>query len=114
MRQTDRFRACGRRRVDLRAHMRHRSSTEEWGVRVADLGLRGACVELDQPLAPGTPVSLEIVAPSFWDPLVLNGRVVWTHLPGPSPARAGIHFANNDPPRLFALFELLEALDYGD
>jgi hypothetical protein len=110
----DHFRACGRRRVDLTARMQHRSSSEQWTVRVSDLSLRGACVEVGQPLAPGTPVSIEIVAPTLWDPLVLHGNVVWTRTPRSSPARAGVRFASDDASRLYALFELLDSLDYGD
>jgi hypothetical protein len=108
------FRACGRRRVDLPALMRRRSSAELFSVRIEDLSLLGACVELGRPLPPGTPISVEIVSPTLWDPLVLHGKVVWTQLPGTGHARAGIRFVTDDTPRLFALFDLLQTLDYGD
>jgi hypothetical protein len=114
MSASDHFRACGRRRVDLPARMRHRASREEWSVRLADLSLLGACVELGQPLAAGTPVSIEVVAPTRWDPLVLQGKIVWTRLPGRGLALAGVRFVDDDASQLLALFGLLETLDYGD
>jgi hypothetical protein len=114
MSRIDHHRACGRRRVDLPARMQRRSSNEQWSVQVSDLSLLGACLELGQPLAPGTAVSIEIVAPTLWDPLVLHGKVVWTRLPGSPKPRAGVQFVSNDASQLFALFEFLETLDYGD
>jgi hypothetical protein len=112
--RVDHYRACGRRRVDLAARMQHRSAAEQTSVRVADLSLLGACIELDQPLPPDTPISLEIVSPALWDPLILHGKVVWTRLPGAAPARAGLRFVVDDPSPLVALFELLQTLDFGD
>jgi hypothetical protein len=114
MPRIDHFRACGRRRVDLAARMQHLSSSEEWRGRVADLSLLGACLELGQPLPLGTRVSIEIVAPTLWDPLILTGKVVWTRAPKSGPARAGVRFVSDDASRLFALFELLQTFDYGD
>ncbi|MCC6558286.1 MAG: PilZ domain-containing protein, partial [Polyangiaceae bacterium] len=42
----DHFRAYARRRVDLGATLRDRQTADEQPVRVRDLGIGGACVEL--------------------------------------------------------------------
>jgi len=110
----DHFRACGRRRVDLSARMRHGSSGDRLDVRITDLSLLGACVEVGRPLLPGTAVSIEIMAPTLWDPLILHGKVAWGRLSGPRVARAGVRFASDDASQLLALLDLIEALDYGD
>ncbi|MEJ7728930.1 MAG: hypothetical protein WKG00_06930 [Polyangiaceae bacterium] len=207
------FRAHGRRRVDLAATLFVRplatpgsgesTATDAHGVRIVDLGLGGACVELGHPLAgaaaprlpmttlpvPGTPlagrggvataamvesrrpdlhawrgdaaawtseprsrapaparsatargpaaatarpraapapppgpdvevpadsgVTLEVTAPTLWDPLVLRGRVAWVRrATGNRPMRAGIRFEHRDASALFALFQLLGAHAY--
>ena len=94
--------------------MQHGSSGDRWDVRIADLSLSGACVETGQPLLPGTQVSIEIVTPTLWDPLVLHGKVVWGRSLGRRRARAGVRFATDDASQLLVLLELIEALDYGD
>src|SRR5262249_36854799 len=45
-------------------------------IRIVNLSLGGACIEVSDLLMPGTSLELEIVAPTLWDPLVLQGRVV--------------------------------------
>lgn len=98
------FRAHERRRVALSATLRDGRGAFSWRVRVRDLGLGGAGIELDQPIDGGHEVVLEIVAPSLWDPLVVRGDVAWAQ-----GERAGVRFAFEDPSLLFALFEVLAA-----
>jgi len=81
-------------------------------VRVVNLGLGGACIETLEPMAIGAVVTLEIVAPTLWDPLVLSGRVVWSRGDRGSRPRAGLAFEHKDAARAFALFELLGAHAY--
>ncbi len=75
-----------------------------------DLSLAGACVEIEQPLAPGTRVRLEIVAPTLWDPVIVRCRTVWSG--APSSPRAGLCFEHSESALVFAIFELLEAHAY--
>lgn len=113
------FRAHGRRRVELRATLRDRARTLACRVALRDLGLGGASIEIRGldlgsagELTRGTAVSLEIMAPTLWDPLVLRGRIAWA-VAEPDRLRAGIGFEHRDPAAAFALFQLLGAQDYG-
>jgi hypothetical protein len=81
-------------------------------VRIVNLSLGGACIEVGEPFALGTSLTLEIVAPTLWDPLVLRGRVVWSRGDRGATPRAGLSFEHDDPARAFALFELLGAHEY--
>src|SRR5262249_34573326 len=81
-------------------------------IRIVNLSFGGACIEAAEPVAIGSSLGLEIVAPTLWDPLVLKGRVVWSRSDRGSPHRPGLHFETSDAARVFALFELLSAHDY--
>ena len=125
----DHFRAHARRRVDLDATLRARDAEFSHTARVRDLGLGGACLEIGDPtgaaaLLPGesrpavgverdATVTLEVMAPTLWDPLLLGGRVAWVRRGATGrPTRAGIRFEHRDPASLFALFQLLGAHVY--
>ena len=103
------FRAHGRREVDLSAALDREESAR---VRIVNLSLGGACIEGGAPFALGTSLTLEIVAPTLWDPLVLRGRVVWSRGDRGATPRAGLSFEHGDPARAYALFELLGAHEY--
>ena len=104
------FRAHGRRRVDLSASLRRPSQDRDEAIRIVDLSLAGACIEVEQPLSPGTRVRMEIVAPTLWDPVVVRCRAVWSG--APSSPRSGLSFEHSESALVFALFELLEAHAY--
>jgi hypothetical protein len=110
------FRAHGRRDVNLSAALEPGTpeAAGERGtrVRIVNLSLGGACIEVGEPVPLGTSLTLEIVAPTLWDPLVLRGRVVWSRGDRGAAPRAGISFEHSDPARAFALFELLGAHEY--
>jgi hypothetical protein len=81
-------------------------------IRIVNLSLGGACIEVSEALMPGASLELEIVAPTLWDPLVLQGRVVWSTTERGSIHHAGLAFLPGDAARSFALFELLGAHGY--
>ena len=81
-------------------------------IRILNLSLAGACIEGTAPFGKGVRVTLEIVAPTLWDPLVLRGRVVWTSDAGGPSRRAGLHFEHHESGHAFALYELLSAQGY--
>lgn len=113
MTASDHFRAHGRRRVDLSATIRGVGAGFHKSARVVDLALGGACLELPDPLELDTRVTVEIVAPTLWDPLVLEGRVAWVRYGGGTlGARAGVEFEHAAGGAMFALFELLGAHAY--
>lgn len=110
MSQDRHFRAYGRRRVDLSASLRRPSRDRDEPIRIVDLSLAGACIEVGQPLAPGTRVRMEIIAPTLWDPVIVGCRTVWSG--APSTLRSGLSFEHSESALVFALFELLEAHAY--
>ena len=81
-------------------------------IRIVNLSLGGACIEVAEAVTLGARLTVEIVAPTLWDPLVLPGRVVWSRGDRGAPHRAGLSFEHTDPARAFALFELLGAHDF--
>ena len=140
----DHFRAHERRRVDFPAKLCvHDGSrvagglaSEPWtggpkrDVRVRDLGLGGAGIEIPEgALSPSPldrqrrglaseapiidhemPVTIELLAPVLWDPLVLEGKVAWIRRAGQGrPTRAGIRFEHREPSVLYGLFQFLGA-----
>lgn len=125
----DHFRAHARRRVDLDATVRGRDGAFSHEARVRDLGLGGACLEIGDAtgaaaLLSGEPrpvvgvereasITLEVMAPTLWDPLRLGGRIAWVRrgIAG-RPTRAGVRFEHREPASLFALFQLLGAHVY--
>jgi hypothetical protein len=112
----DHFRAHARRRVELGATLQGRDGSWQ-SVRIRDLGLGGACVEIPDTQAQGgvpvdreTPVMLEVTAPSLWDPLLLRGKISWVRRGSHGrPTRAGIRFEHREAPAIYALFQLLGA-----
>jgi len=117
MRARDHFRAHGRKNVSLPASLRDENRTFEEDANIKNLGLGGACVEL-APFAAAEPllmrldasVTIEVIAPSLWDPLVLRGRVAWLRRSSAErAARLGVRFEHQEEGNLFALFQLLGA-----
>jgi hypothetical protein len=113
----DHFRAHARRRVDLDATLRGRDGGLTHDARVRDLGLGGACVEIAEIVGGGLEregvVTLEVMAPTLWDPLVLGGRIAWVRRGAQGrPTRAGVRFEHREPAALYALFQLLGAHVY--
>ena len=131
----DHFRAHARRRVELDAVLRSPGGLTRQDVRIRDLGLGGVCIEVPEVEAsalaaprdlgrsaarPGpvtlereASVTLEVLAPTLWDPLVLAGKIAWIRRSGPGRAtRAGLRFEHREPSALYALFQLLSAHAY--
>ncbi len=127
----DHFRAHARRRVDLAATLRGRDGSFHQDVRIRDLGLGGACIEV-APTDEGKPgggegrsstkpgalerevaVTIEVMAPTLWDPLVLSGKIAWIRRAGQGRAvRAGLRFEHREASALYALFQLLGTQGY--
>jgi PilZ domain len=119
----DHFRAHERRRIDLAATISAPDDSPSAGfdaifrqdVRVRDLGLGGAGVELleapsgeGSPLGPAVKVTLEVMAPARWDPIVVSGSIAWLERGALGQrTRAGVRFDHRDPAALHALFQLL-------
>lgn len=107
----DHFRALSRRPVSLSAVMSHGDGSWKRPARVLDLSLGGACMELHEAVPNGTSISLAVEAPHLWDPLFLEGEVVWLHVLDGA-ARVGVHFRHRSGRTLRRLTELLEAEAY--
>lgn len=107
----DHFRAHGRRQVNLSATLRHRAGSWRKRARVVDLSLGGVCLETSEPVEPGIRVTVEVLVPTLWDPLVLEGRVAWVRRRNED-VRMGIELQHRATGPLFALVELLAAHAY--
>ncbi len=110
----DHFRSLARRSVNLRATLRGDGGVE-LPARLVDLGLGGACLQLDAAAAklPGDRVELEVMAPHLWDPLKLDARIVWNRdRPEDRCHRVGLRFQHQSGAVLRALSELLGAEGY--
>lgn len=122
----DHFRAHARRRVSLGATLRDNVGSLVNDVRVRDLGLGGACLEISDAQAapegsgaaaawldPDAIVIVELAVPTRWDPLTLHGKIAWVRRGTPArPTRAGVRFEHRDASVLYALFQLLAASAY--
>lgn len=109
----DHFRSLARRSVSLSAVLREAQGGWQCDARIVDLGLGGACLEIARAVAPGTHVSVQVLAPNLWDPLVLEARVAWCRNAGTRrPTRVGLSFAHRSGATLRALVELLGAEAY--
>ncbi len=107
----DHFRAFARRPVGLPAIVSRGDGSWKRPARLLDLSLGGACMEMMEAVPNGTALSLAVEAPHLWDPLFLEGQVVWLHsLEGA--ARLGVRFYHRSGRTLRTLTELLEAEQY--
>lgn len=107
----DHFRAFARKPVGLSAIVSQGDGSWQRPARLLDLGLGGAGMEMLEAVPSGAAVSLAVEAPHLWDPLFLEGEVVWLHT-FEDRARLGIRFHHHSGRTLRALTELLEAEAY--
>ncbi|HEX7602313.1 MAG TPA: PilZ domain-containing protein [Polyangiaceae bacterium] len=107
------FRAHARRKVNLHAQVSHGAAGWERSLRVLDLALGGACLEVLDAVAPGDRLEVSFVTPDRWDPLVLRARVIWMAISrGAELGRAGLVFEHSDPSQALGLLTLLCSQDY--
>ena len=107
------FRRSARRPVELRASFRKDeagASLEKAG-RISDLGMGGAFVEHDRPLAAGTRMVLTLSSPSAWDPLEVPCEVRWVR-DAEAPRGMGVRFVALTKPQANALYDLLVSTGY--
>ena len=105
------FRAFARRAVSLPATVVAAASADARPVRVVNLGLGGACIEVAGELGVGAAVTLEVTAPNLWDPLVVPATVAWQR-DTEGRFHAGLAFRHTEKSALPALVELLAAYRY--
>lgn len=109
----DHFRAYGRRKVRLNTQIRADDSNWRREGVIVNLGVGGACIELPDPVPPGTVLVLLINAPNLWDALQLEARVTWSELLDPRGlTRAGVEFTHGTGRGLTPLVELLATDPY--
>ncbi|MBK8256395.1 MAG: PilZ domain-containing protein [Polyangiaceae bacterium] len=110
----DHFRAHARHRVDLDGRLRVGDGAT-YAVKLRDMGLGGACVELMDAAPPSAldvegPIALEVTAPILWDPLIVPGKVAWLRRIKPERRlRLGLRFELRDVGTLRAIVKLLSA-----
>lgn len=88
-----------------------------------DLHIAGAGLETDEPLVPGDRLTVAFSTPTRWDPLIVSAIVVWAHPLRPKQevdllgrpkqsARAGLMFDYESPESTYAMYEMLEAINF--
>jgi Tfp pilus assembly protein PilZ len=82
-------------------------------VEVTDISLGGACLHLGVALRVGDAVTLGLVFPTRWDPLMLSGRVAWVAEEGEA-THAGIAFEAADARTTLDLYRLVGDQVRGD
>jgi len=121
-RNASHFRALSRQVVSLAGALQGAGADPDreaaWSreVRVVNLGLGGACVEVPEPIAQGTEVELVLDTPHLWDPLTLAGVVAWARSSldqDGSRAFLGVRFEHTAGSTVRTLTELLEAEAFG-
>jgi hypothetical protein len=107
------FRSLARVPVRLTARLLSHDAGWEQPVRVVDLGLGGARLELSEGVGVGSSVRLLIATPNRWDPVALDGKVAWVgRAATEEPTRAGVRFEHSSTAGLRALVDLLGADAY--
>lgn len=102
------FRLHGRRPVAIHAQVSHPAAGWERSLRVVDLALGGACLELMDDVAVGDALKVSFVTADRWDPLVLSAKVAWIDV-GKDGAvkRGGVAFEHDNPESAVALLLLI-------
>jgi len=117
------FRAHGRRSVRLSITLRSERAAWERPGTVLDLHIAGAGIETDEPLVPGDRLAVAFATPTRWDPLIVSAIVAWAHPLRPKQevdvlgrpkqaARAGLMFDYESPESTYAMYEMLEAINF--
>jgi Tfp pilus assembly protein PilZ len=104
------FRALARYTANLPARLSTPGAEAPHAVRMLDLGLGGACFEIDERYERGERLMVHIDLPELWDPLVLEAEVAWCEPRGPGSTRAGVRFTQ---PSGRSLRLIAEALSEG-
>lgn len=113
MAASDHYRSFARRPVSLTGNLTCAGDGRRTEANVADIGLGGARVLVREPLPVGTPVRLELVAPTLWDPLVLGATVAWcSPLEKTEAALVGVTFCHGSGADVRALVQLIASCAY--
>ncbi|CAN5518072.1 hypothetical protein BH09MYX1_BH09MYX1_00740 [soil metagenome] len=109
------FRLHGRKPVAIHAQVSHTTAGWERSLRVVDLALGGACLELMDDVAVGEALRVSFVTPDRWDPLVLKARVAWTQTGEDGVMkRGGVAFEHDDEESAVALLLLIGSHDFDE
>jgi len=86
------FRSLARYPANLPARLSTGAAAAPHAVRMLDLGLGGACFEIEERYERGEKLTVHIDLPELWDPLVLEAEVAWCEPRGVGATRAGVRF----------------------
>jgi len=104
------FRVSARYRVRAPMAIRLAGSPESRNANLVDLGISGACVEVEDVLVAGMDADVEIKTPLLWDALQLRGQIIWARWDSDAEVfRAGIRFQHENPAILLSLLDLIKA-----
>lgn len=105
------FRRSARQPLELGVRFRRDADDApfESSGRLVDLGMGGAQILCHRPPPIGTPVRIELSAPSAWDPLDLEARVRWVD---DGDGTFGVEFGSLRPEEATALYQMLAVLRF--
>ncbi len=109
------FRLHGRRPVAIHAQVSHTTAGWERSLRVVDLALGGACLELMDDVAVGELLRVSFITPDRWDPLVLIAKVAWTEIGADGVVKkGGVAFEHVNGESAVALLLLIGSHDFDE
>ncbi len=109
------FRLHARKAVAIHAQVSHTTAGWERSLRVLDLGLGGACLEMMDDVAVGESLRVSFITPDRWDPLVLSANVAWIEIGADGVVkRGGVAFSHEDPESAVALLLLIGSHDFDE
>jgi hypothetical protein len=101
------FRATARFQANASATVTLLSTSQTVSASVRNVGLGGLCIEVEDAIQPGQDAIVQLATPWLWEPLRLQGSVVWSR--GDAfPALLGIRFHHSSHTTVQTLFDLLE------
>ena len=101
-------------RMPARFPTKFRDSSPDFGIDVflRDVSASGAHITTKEQLFLGDIVSLEILLPDGFEPILLSGRVRWIRQVAPRAFEAGVEFHKVDLIRLHRLVKYAEELTH--
>jgi hypothetical protein len=109
------FRLHARRPVAIHAQVSHTTAGWERSLRVIDLALGGACLELMDDVAVGEVLRVSFITPDRWDPLVIPARVAWIEVGADGVVKkGGVEFEQTSSESAVALLLLIGSHDFED
>ncbi len=109
------FRLHARKPVAIHAQVSHTTAGWDRSLRVLDLALGGACLELMDDVVVGEVLRVSFITPDRWDPLVIISRVAWIEVGADGVVKkGGVAFEHDHAESAVALMLLIASHDFDE